>query len=280
MKRRHAIDVHTAARLRGLGKSASLELSPSQVHSPKLKYSLVGALDAAAANRTRSPLQVGTKVFVNMVKKNIDHFEEVGAASAGLRSRGMVPVPHLPASRFNSEEQLERTLAALARQCTASDNCTVNHRGQSVAPEILLLGGNDQHDRELDGSLFPSASDLLATGALLRHGFDTIVLAGHPEGHPGLGKNVKKTMGLLAAKVQAAVTAGHSVAIASQFCFDTQVLIRWLSRAREAVHAAIVAAVDEGAPEPRPPRYYIGVPGLSLSLSLSLFLLSLPLSSF
>ena len=83
-----------AARLRSLGTTASIELSPTQVHSPKLKYTLVGALDAATGDGTTAPLQVGTKVFVNMVKKNIDHFDDVGAAAAELRGRGMVPVPH------------------------------------------------------------------------------------------------------------------------------------------------------------------------------------------
>eukprot|EP01043_Picozoa_sp_COSAG02_P043909 COSAG02_NODE_3866_length_6121_cov_318.011956_2_plen_482_part_00 len=252
------LDMQLAARLRGLGMTASIELSPAQAHSPKLKYTLVGALDAAAGDCTTSPLHVGTKVFVNMVKKNINHFDDVGAAAAELRGRGMVPVPHLPASRFDSEEQLETTLAALARRCTGDDTapgCTL------AASELLLLGGNDQRDREIGGSAFGSASELLATGALLRHGFDTIVLAGHPEGHPGLGKSSKKTMRLLSTKVHAAVTAGHSVAVASQFCFDAQVLVRWLAHTRAAVNDAIANAVEEGAPEPTHPRYYIGVPG-------------------
>lgn len=87
------------------------------------------------------------------------------------------------------------------------------------------------------------------------------MLAGHPEGHPGLGKSPKKTMSLLSAKVQAAVSAGHSVAIASQFCFDAKILVRWLARTRKAVAAAVDAAIAEGAPEPAPPRYFVGVPG-------------------
>ena len=126
------IDAQMAARLQELGSTASLELSPAQAHSPKLKYTLVGALDDAAANRTAPPLQHGTRVFVNMVKKSIEHFAEVGAAAAALRDRGMIPVAHLPASRFDSEEQLESTLAELARQTGGSDG---------DPPDVLLLGG-------------------------------------------------------------------------------------------------------------------------------------------
>jgi hypothetical protein len=128
------IDAQMAARLQELGSTASLELSPAQAHSPKLKYTLVGALDGAAADRTAPPLQHGTRVFVNMVKKSIEHFAEVGAAAAALRDRGMVPVAHLPASRFDSEEQLESTLAELARQTGGADG---------GPPDVLLLGGKN-----------------------------------------------------------------------------------------------------------------------------------------
>ena len=69
-----------------LGRTASIELSPAQIHSPKLKYTLVGALDAAAASSgavAEPPLAAGTKCFINMVKKSLSHFGEVGDAAMG-----------------------------------------------------------------------------------------------------------------------------------------------------------------------------------------------------
>jgi hypothetical protein len=154
-------------RLLELGRTASLELSPAQAHSPKLKYTLCGAIDAAAsaaaaavavpeafvpcphckrsfaptaaarhvpacasaATRPKPPpeipdppLPAGCRCFVNMVKKSLDHFDEVAAACAALQQRGLVAVPHLPASRFDSSAELERTLGSLAAAgCSRSD---------------------------------------------------------------------------------------------------------------------------------------------------------------
>ena len=100
------------------------------------------------------------------------------------------------------------------------------------------------------------------------------VLPGHPEGHPGLAKDRAASTALLAAKVATAVTAGHTVSVASQFCFDATTLISWLELTREAVSEALTAAAaaqqqGEGA-DPRDDHtytsntrvtYHVGIPG-------------------
>ena len=95
-------------RLLELGRTASLELSPAQTHSPKLKYTLVGALDEAAVQGppgagARAPLAASSRCFVNMVKTQEAHFSDVIAAVNALTRRGILPVPHVPACRFDSE---------------------------------------------------------------------------------------------------------------------------------------------------------------------------------
>ena len=213
----------------------------------------------------------GSKCFVNMVKRDLAHFVDVAEAAAALRARGMIAVPHLPACRFDSAPELQ---SALARLSTAG--CT----------ELLLLGGNDQHERCVSapcgvysvyhgtwrgecihwGSAFhcgqgagrgslplggraagerradatrlqtrragaPIPHCTLPTVGTLRHPssrgcrcFSALTdrrecsQAGHPEGHPGLAKDPAATTAVLAAKVQAAVEAGHTVAVASQVC--------------------------------------------------------------
>ena len=98
------------------------------------------------------------------------------------------------------------------------------------------------------------------------------VLPGHPEGHPGLAKDRAASTALLAGKVATAVTAGHTVSVASQFCFDATTLISWLELTREAVSEAVTAAAaaqqqGEGADRrgdqyaSNRVTYHVGIPG-------------------
>ena len=100
-----------------------------------------------------------------MVKKEYEHFDAVCTASASLVASGFVPVPHCPACRFDSVEQLDSTLARLRA---------------SGAKSVLLLGGNDQHARSEMGVPFPCAGSLIEMGALRKHGFESVAVAGHP----------------------------------------------------------------------------------------------------
>ena len=92
-------------RLVVLGQHASIEVSPAQAGAPTapgatpLKYTLASALDGAA----RPPLPPGATCFVNMVKTQEAHFSDVIAAVNALTRRGILPVPHVPACRFDSE---------------------------------------------------------------------------------------------------------------------------------------------------------------------------------
>eukprot|EP01048_Picozoa_sp_COSAG05_P022760 COSAG05_NODE_4672_length_1415_cov_2.345745_3_plen_107_part_01 len=85
---------------------------------------------------------------------------------------------------------------------------------------------------------------------------------GTPRGIPGWPRTVRP----------AAVTAGHTVSVASQFCFDATTLISWLELTREAVSEAVTAAAaaqqqGEGS-DPRDEQYtsnrvtyHVGIPG-------------------
>jgi len=140
-------------RLITLGTYASIELSPADVageigakttHLPsqqssgkpssKVRFSLQGAFEAARANGSPSPLAPGTSVFVNHVKKNMRHFDDVTRACKVLRDHSMRPVPHVPACRFDKDD-------------SASVSQVLENLRSAGAHEILLLGGNDAADR-------------------------------------------------------------------------------------------------------------------------------------
>ena len=192
------------ARLVELAVHSSIELSPAAV------------APAVASNQ----LPPHTAVFVSMVKEDYGHFEAVCDANAALCAGGLDPVPHCPACRFDSAEKLESTLARLR---------------ESGAQSTLVVGGNDMFARGQAGAPYPSAGSLIETGALRRHGFERVVVGGHPDGHPGLGMSVRETAAVLQAKLAALATDGHEVAVATQFTFDIGALLRWLHETRSFV---------------------------------------------
>ena len=229
-------------RLAALGRGASIEVSPAQVLSDTLKYTLVGALDGGG----RPPLGRGARVFVNMVKMDEGHFEDVAAAVAALAARGVEPVPHVPACRFGSEAAAAATLRRLVA---------------AGGSQALLLGGNDQGERGEQGVPFPGADELLRSGAPAAAAVRGVMLAGHPEGHPGLGNDAARTAALLEGKVATALRAGHTVSVVSQLCFDGGLLLSWLAKTRTALaQLAGEVAAELGGETPAikcltPPNY-------------------------
>ena len=129
--------------------------------------------------------------------------------------------------------------------------------------QVFALGGNDQADRR-DVAQFNHAGELLER-VLVPSAVARVVLAGHPEGHPGLGRSPSLTAAALEAKAAAALAAGLDVTVASQFCLDAAKLVAWLAATREQLRtcAAAAAAAEARADASRPPRvdFRVGVAG-------------------
>ena len=238
-------------RLAALGRGASIEVSPAQVLSDTLKYTLVGALDGGG----RPPLGRSARVFVNMVKMDEGHFEDVAAAVAALAARGVEPVPHVPACRFGSEAAAAATLRRLVA---------------AGGSQALILGGNDQGERGEQGVPFPGADALLRSGAPAAAAVRGVMLAGHPEGHPGLGNDAARTAALLEGKVETALRAGHTVSVVSQLCFDGGLLLSWLAKTRTALaQLAAEVAAELGESWETPAIKCLPRPNILLSCRLS-----------
>eukprot|EP01043_Picozoa_sp_COSAG02_P041428 COSAG02_NODE_3433_length_6750_cov_29.777477_2_plen_507_part_00 len=282
-------------RLMELGEGASIEVSPAQAGAPPrpssrpglqpapkpLKFTVAGAMDEflAGDNSQRPPLSPGTLVFVNMVKTDQAHFDDVAEAVGVLSTHGLCPVPHLPACRFDSLGAVAPILDQL--------------RDAGSTHALMLLGGNDQQERSEAGAPFGGADALLESGAVsaANTGVECLMLAGHPEGHPGLGFDKCKTAELLERKVRAAVVEQgyREISVVSQLCFDSATLLDWLDSTRsqlgalvaaieaeeletattvggDATEGSTVSAVDLAARPLRSTahirlRYYVGVPG-------------------
>lgn len=286
--RRHEERSCRRHQLMELGECASIEVSPAQAGAPTsrpgqpvpkpLKFTVAGALDdfRAADSSHRPPLSPGTVVFVNMVKTNQAHFEDVAAAIDALSLRGLCPVPHLPACRFDSPGAVAPILRKL--------------RDAGSTHALMLLGGNDQQERSEAGCPYSGADALLESGAVsaAATGVECLMLAGHPEGHPGLGFDKHRTAELLKRKVRIAVEQGYrEISIVSQLCFDPTTLLDWLDTTHNQLGALVAAFEAEELTATTPGdaakgstatdtclavdslrttahvrlRYYVGVPG-------------------
>lgn len=151
---------------------------------------------------------------------------EIVDAVEKLSAQGMTAVPHIPARRFASHEELRSFLAALT--------------SRAAVTQALLIGG----DIERPAGPYASSLDVLHTGMLQDHGIKAVGFAGHPEGHPSVSHDELRRA--LIDKCEYASKAGIDVSITTQFLFDTAKLLSWHDNFVEKTMPGI--AVDVGLP--------------------------------
>jgi methylenetetrahydrofolate reductase (NADPH) len=154
--------------------------------------------------------------------------EQVIDAVEAIAEHGFIPVPHLPARRFENEPALRDFL----RKMTA----------RAPVRQILLVGG----DCAQPAGPFRESLDVLKTGMLQDHGIRCVGFAGHPDGHPRVASALLRDC--LLAKCEFAAGIGLETYLATQFVFDIRKLFAW--------HDELVAPVLPGVPVD------VGMPGL------------------
>jgi methylenetetrahydrofolate reductase (NADH) len=152
-----------------------------------------------------------TSVYVSAVPTRPAH-EAIDAATR-LRKAGFEPVPHLAARGFASAPALDDFLARLS--------------GEAGVVCLLIIAG----DHEEPAGDFHSALEVIDGGALQRYGIREIGIAGYPDGHPRIPQQDLDRA--LADKVRSAESTGMAVHIVSQFCFDAQAIVQWITRLRD-----------------------------------------------
>jgi methylenetetrahydrofolate reductase (NADPH) len=141
-----------------------------------------------------------------------DDFDSRILAACRVRDAGFTPVPHISARRLHSVEELDSFLAAL------TDSAAVD-RVFVVAGDIAEPAGP-----------FEDALSVIRSGALARHGIESVGIAGYPEGHPNISNAALERA--LYEKLEALDAAGQSSWIATQFGFDADPIVDWLARLR------------------------------------------------
>ena len=148
----------------------------------------------------------GIDIYVSYLPGD-DYRSRVEIAGS-VRRAGFNPVLHLPARQMTDRDCLDDFLELAARIAQVE--------------RILLIAGDAARAR----GPFESSLEVIESGLLQRHGIRCIDVAGHPEGNVGLSR--EKLNRILAAKRDAAKSAGLQFGIVSQFCFDPRPIADWL----------------------------------------------------
>lgn len=132
------------------------------------------------------------------------------AVAASIARAGFHPVPHVAARSFTHSQALDEFLARAV--------------GEAGVSRVLLIAGDQQQAR----GPFASSLQVLETGLPQKHGIGLIYVAGHPEGHPRVAREIMDD----ALKQKLAWGRDHGIAmrVVTQFCFEPEPVVEWLQR--------------------------------------------------
>ena len=182
-----------------------------------LELGTTGLLKSGSASaRLLRHLPAGTRIFLPALPADPPTAIEEALGLLHRENAGLVPVPHIAASREASTSSLETRLAAWQR--ASSD---------SVREALIVRGdprGAHSTDDVASGTTvvpgaFGTSLELLETGVLQRCGIDAVSLCGHPEGVGGLSPDAARAA--LAEKLRWADANGVHARVVTQFCFSS-----------------------------------------------------------
>lgn len=159
--------------------------------------------DAGEIARLARVLEQGTEIYLSALPR-ISLDRQIAAARA-IRKAGLEPVPHLAARNFVSEEEMQALLVETgARKC-------------------LVIAG----DLNAPRGPFPDALSVLRSAAFRASAVQEVAIGGYPEGHPFVGEDEAALQ--LKTKIAAITENGRTASLVSQFCFDAERILHWLS---------------------------------------------------
>lgn len=189
--------------------------------------------DIPGLHEARHAIPAGTKINVTFLG-NEDLEMRVAAAKA-VKEMGFLPVPHISARRLSSQAQLEEFLARL-QDVGATDH-------------VFSVGGDPAQPE----GPYPDSLSVIRTGLLQQYGVREVSIAGYPEGHPDISKDV--LVKHLDDKASALKEQGLDAVILTQFAFDTDPVISWIDQVRQA---GIDSQIRIGTPGPAGIKRLIG----------------------
>lgn len=164
---------------------------------------------AAKIDSFRDALPKNTRVYIAHLET--EDISAMVATAKRIHDEGFAVMPHIPARMISSKEMLHDWISMYQNEA-------------GVDEALLLAGGLKKPVGD-----FNSSMQLIESGLFDQAGFKRLHIAGHPEGNKdidpsGGNKNVSEA---LSWKQEFSQRTDASMAIATQFCFDADVVKKW-----------------------------------------------------
>ena len=170
---------------------------------------------AAKIESFKEILPINTRVYIAHLET--ENIATMVATAKRISEEGFKVMPHIPARIIQNQTML-------------NDWISMYQNEAGVEEALLLAGGSTKPVGDYDSSM-----QLIESGLFDKAGFKRLHIAGHPEGNKDIDPDggMKNVSEALSWKQEFSNRTDADMAIATQFCFDADVVNKWAKNIQE-----------------------------------------------
>ena len=170
---------------------------------------------AAKIESFKEILPINTRVYIAHLET--ENIATMVATAKRINEEGFTVMPHIPARIIQNQTML-------------NDWISMYQNEAGVKEALLLAGGSTKPVGDYDSSI-----QLIESGLFDKAGFKRLHIAGHPEGSKDIDPDggMKNVSEALSWKQEISNRTDADMAIATQFCFDADVVNKWAKNIQE-----------------------------------------------
>jgi methylenetetrahydrofolate reductase (NADPH) len=170
---------------------------------------------AAKVDSFSDVLPKNTRVYIAHLET--EDISAMVATAKRIHDEGFTVMPHIPARIISSKKMLHDWISMYQNEA-------------GVDEALLLAGGSNKPVGD-----FNSSMQLIESGLFDKAGFKRLHIAGHPEGNKDIDPSggIKNVSEALSWKQEFSQRTDASMAIATQFCFDGNIVKKWADSIKE-----------------------------------------------
>ena len=170
---------------------------------------------AAKIESFKEILPINTRVYIAHLET--ENIATMVATAKRINEEGFTVMPHIPARIIQNQTMLNDWISMYQNEAGGQD-------------ALLLAGGSTKPVGDYDSSM-----QLIESGLFDKAGFKRLHIAGHPEGNKDIDPDggMKNVSEALSWKQEFSNRTDADMAIATQFCFDADVVNKWAKNIQE-----------------------------------------------